>query len=648
MNTKYDFSGYATKNDIVCGDGRIIRHDAFKDSDGTTVPIVWQHIHNDPTNVLGHALLENHDDGVYANCKLNDSERGKAAKELVRHGDINSMSIYANKLQQNGQNVIHGVIREISLVLAGANPGALIDNLSFAHSDGTYTEVEDEAVIYGGLTGNFVTTEEQPVYISHAEAETKNEAEAKNEAETKNESETDEETVADVWATMTKEQQKLVEFLMQQAAAKESGAPAEPAPVEHADDSGDGRTLQDVWDTMTDKQKKVAQFLVGTVIEAVKNDESDSSQNGTESVKHDAMEDNMKHNVFDGTMETGEKELSHSELNDILAEAKKYGSAKEAFIEHGITDLDVLFPEAKLVTPTPDMITRPMGWVSKVWNATKKSPFARIKSTAADLTAADARAKGYIKGKRKVEEQFGLLKRVTTPQTVYKKQKLDRNDIIDITDIDVVAWLKSEMRMMLDEELSRAILVGDGRSSVSDDKIKEDNIRPIYQDDDMYTIHYQVTYAQGATDDDKSATLIDAAIKSRKDYRGSGNPSFYASTDVITQMLLARDKIGRRLYNTEAELASALRVREIVEVPVMENVNRTDEDHNSWTLLGLIVDLNDYTVGADRGGAVTLFDDFDIDYNQQKYLIETRVSGALTHPYSAIALEIEAEDIGSE
>lgn len=636
MDRKYDFSGYATKNDIVCGDGRIIRHDAFKDSDGTTVPIVWQHIHDDPTNVLGHALLENRPDGVYAYCKLNDTERGQAAKELVRHGDINSMSIYANKLQQNGQNVIHGVIREISLVLAGANPGALIDNLSFAHSDGTYTEVEDEAVIYGGLTESFATMEAQPMYISHAD-----------DAPSKASPADDEETVADVWATLNEEQKKLAEFLMDQAASQASGKAPKPAPVQHAA-TGNERTLKDIWDTLTDKQKKVIQFLVGTVVEVAQSQEDDSDQNESNAVKHYAMEDDMKYNVFDGSMETGEQELSHSELNDILADAKKYGSAKEAFIEHGITDLDVLFPEAQLVTPTPDMVTRPMGWVSKVWDATKKSPFSRIKSTSADLTADDARAKGYIKGKRKVEEQFGLLKRVTTPQTVYKKQKLDRDDIIDITDIDIVAWLKSEMRMMLNEELARAILVSDGRSSVSDDKIKEDNIRPIYQDDDMYTIHYAVTYAAGATDDDKSAALIDAAIKSRKDYRGSGNPSFYASTDVITQMLLARDKIGRRLYNTEAELASALRVREIVEVPVMEGVVRSDEQKNNWELLGLIVDLNDYTVGADRGGAVTLFDDFDIDYNQQKYLIETRVSGALTHPYSAIALEIAYEGYVSE
>lgn len=639
MDRKYDFSGYATKNDIVCGDGRIIRHDAFKDSDGTTVPIVWQHIHDDPTNVLGHALLENRPDGVYAYCKLNDTERGQAAKELVRHGDINSMSIYANKLQQNGQNVIHGVIREISLVLAGANPGALIDNLSFAHSDGTYTEVDDEAVIYGGLTSAFVIDGAQKTYLQHSD----------DQAESSDKDSSDDETVGDVWNTMNEEQRTLVAYLMAIASGKVD--PEASDTIEHADDSKSGRTLKDVWDGMTEKQQRVAELLISLALENAKkqgDDAPDPDQNESNDVKHYAMEDNMKYNVFDGSMETGEQELSHSELNDILADAKKYGSAKEAFIEHGITDLDVLFPEAQLVTPTPDMVTRPMGWVSKVWDATKKSPFSRIKSTSADLTADDARAKGYIKGKRKAEEQFGLLKRVTTPQTVYKKQKLDRDDIIDITDIDVVAWLKSEMRMMINEELARAILVSDGRSSVSDDKIKEDNIRPIYQDDDMYTIHYAVTYAAGATDDDKSAALIDAAIKSRKDYRGSGNPSFYASTDVITQMLLARDKIGRRLYNTEAELASALRVREIVEVPVMEGVVRTDEKKNNWELLGLIVDLNDYTVGADRGGAVTLFDDFDIDYNQQKYLIETRVSGALTHPYSAIALEIAYEGYVSE
>lgn len=583
---KYDFSGYATKNDLRCSDGRIIRRDAFKVNDGTRVPLVWSHQHDDPFAVIGHADLENREDGVYAYGSFNDSEAGRHAKTLIQHGDICAMSIFANQLSQRGSDVIHGVIREVSLVLAGANPGAFIENNSITHSDGMEEILEDQATIYS----------DQPISLSHSDEDEEEEIEEVEETE---EDDEEEEEVSDH--------------------------------ISHAD--GEDKTVQDVIDSMTEEQKNVLYYLVG---EAANGDFED------EVAQSDDLEDNsMRHSIFD--TDTEETTLSHDELTAIFDDAKRMGSAKEAFLAHGIEDIDILFPEAKAVSPTPDMITRPMEWVSKVWNATKKSPFSRIKSIAADLTEDDARAKGYIKGKEKVEEQFGLLKRVTTPQTVYKKQALDRDDIIDITDIDVVAWLKAEMRMMLDEELARAILVGDGRTNSSPDKIKPDNIRPIYGDADMYTIYYEVNVPEDADETDTSNALLDAALRSRKDYRGSGSPVFYASVDVINDMLLAKDKIGRRLYSTVTELADAMRVTEIVEVPVFEGVTRSKDDSN-MELLGLIVNLGDYTVGADRQGAVSLFDDFDIDYNKEKYLIETRCSGTLTHPYSAIALERKKTD----
>lgn len=560
---KYDFSGYVTKNNLKCSDGRTIRRNAFKDNDGSVVPLVWNHRHDDPTNILGHALLENREDGVYGYCSLNGTEQATHAKELIKHGDICAMSIFANKLQQQGGDVLHGVIREVSLVLAGANPGAYIEDSAFMHSDGSMEYLdEDEAIIH---TDSPLNT------IEHEDKE--------DEVATENTNSSDE-------------------------------------------------TIEDVFNTLNEKQKQVVYYLIGQAAEGedVDVEEVDEEEEVT-----------MKHNIFDE--DTFEDTLSHDAMNDIVNDAIRCGSMKEAFIQHGIDDIDILFPEAKSVTPTPDMITRQMGWVSEVLNATKKSPFSRIKSVAANLTEDEARAKGYIKGKKKLEEQFGLLKRVTTPQTIYKKQALDRDDIIDITDFDVVVWLKAEMRMMLDEEIARAILVSDGRSAVAEDKIKEDNIRPIYQDVDTYTIHYSVSIPANATNDDKSELLVDAAVRSRKEYRGSGNPVLYASTDIINDMLLARDKMGRRMYANEQDLAAAIRVSRIVEVPVLEGVQRTDEDSNKFELLGLIVNLTDYTIGADKGGEINFFDDFDIDYNKEKYLIETRISGALTHPYSAIALE---------
>lgn len=616
---KYDFSGYVTKNDLMCSDGRTIRRNAFKENDGSVVPLVWNHRHDDPTNILGHALLENREDGVYGYCSLNDTEQGQHAKELVKHGDICAMSIFANRLQQKGGDVFHGVIREVSLVLAGANPGAYIEDKSFMHSDGSveYLE-EDEAIIHSDSPLNTV---------EHADKE--------ENMNTENETESNDETIEDVFNTLNEKQKQVVYYLIGQTAEGEDVDVEEEEieeTVSHADgDSSDDETIEDVFNTLNEKQKQVVYYLIG---QAAKGEDVDVEEVDEEE------EVTMKHNIFDE--ETTEDTLSHSELNAIVAESLSGSKMSDAFIQHGIEDIDYLFPDARTLTSTPDMITRPMGWVPEVWNATKKNPFSRIKSVAANLTEDEARAKGYIKGKKKLEEQFGLLKRTTTPQTVYKKQALDRDDIIDITDFDVVVWLKAEMRTMLDEELARAILVGDGRSAVAEDKIKEDNIRPIYQDADLYTIHYAVNIPANATNDQKSEILVDSAVRSRKEYRGSGNPVLYASTDVINDMLLARDDNRRRMYNNEQDLAAALRVSKIVEVPVLEGVKRTDAETNkTYELLGLIVNLSDYTVGADKGGEVNFFDDFDIDFNKEKYLIETRLSGALTHPYSAIALEKE-------
>lgn len=623
----YDFSGYATKNDLLCGDGRIIRHDAFKDCDGKTVPLVWQHIHDDPTNVLGHAVLENRADGVYAYGYFNDTPKGQSAKALVVHGDVKAMSIYANQLTQSGKNVLHGNIREVSLVLAGANPGAQIENITFAHSDGTSTEAEDEAIFHMDASVD---------NLEHADA---NSASSDNSIQNGSD---DEKTVDDVWNSFTEAQKDAVYYLIAQSngisknEAIEAVQYSNDASDDNSDGESDGLTVKEIFDSMTPEQQKAAFYIIGGASEKLED------LGASESKKDDLM----KHNAFDNTNEYTDDVISHDDLNAALVDAKHSNSMRDTFLEHGIENIDILFPEAQNVTPTPAMINlTPLEWVSIVWNGTHKSPFSRIKSTAADLTKDEARAKGYVKGNKKVEEQFNLLYRKTTPQTVYKKQKLDRDDIIDITDFDVIAWMKLEMRQKLNEELSRAILIGDGRDSSSNDRINPENVRPIYQDADTYTIHYAVTYTSGATADDKSATLVDSAIKARKDYRGSGNPIFFATNEVITDMLLARDKMGRRMYKDETELASALRVARVVEVPVLEGAQRKVSGSGGTTttfdLLGLIVNLNDYTIGADKGGAVSFFDDFDIDYNQQKYLIETRCSGALTQPYSAIALEIK-------
>ena len=570
MNKDYDFSGWATKNNLLCSDGRTILKDAFKNDDGVTVPLVWNHQHNDPSNILGHALLENRDEGVYAYCKFNDSEPGKNAKLLVEHGDVSALSIYANQLKQQGGNVLHGAIREVSLVLAGANPGAFIDSV-ISHSE----DVDDEAIIYTG----------ENICLAHAEKQM-------------------EET------TKVMEEKK------------------EMAPETKAEEPKKEKTVQEVFDTLNEEQKKVVYALIGQVIEEAENKNSKDIEGGKKE---------MKHNVFENDKENQENVLQHSDIEAIFADAKRYGSLKDSVLQHGITNIDYLFPEDKNVTATPEFIKRDMGWVEKVMRSVHHTPFSRIRSTFANITEEDARAKGYIKGKLKKDEVFSLLKRSTTPTTVYKKQKLDRDDAVDITDFDVVAWLKSEMRMMLDEELARAFLIGDGRISSSDDKINEQNIRPIYNDDDLYTVKAVIEVAQNATEEEKTKAFIKSVIKNRKEYKGTGSPTLYTTEDVVSDCLLLEDANGRFIYDSIDKLKNVLRVADIVTVPVMEGA----KGKNQGDLLAILVNLADYNVGADKGGAVNMFDDFDIDYNAQKYLIETRCSGALVKPYSAIAFEMK-------
>lgn len=571
---KYDFSGWATRNDLLCSDGRTIRKDAFKHCDGKTVPLVWNHNHSDPDNVLGHALLENRNEGVYAYCSFNNTENAKNIKEAVRHGDVRSLSIFANQLKQAGSDVIHGAIREVSLVLAGANPGAFIDSV-MAHGDGV------ETGIILGYDENIM------LYHSEDAADTSDKKEESDKSEEK------EETIADVFNTFS-EKQKTVVYAMIAKAAEDAG---------NEEDS--------------------------------KEDSKDDSEGGN---------DTMKHNVFEPEANEETNVLSHDAMNAIIGNAKRYGSMKESFLQHadtyGIDQIDYLFPDAKNMTNQPIFIQRDMGWVNKVMGSVHHTPFSRIKSIFADITEDEARAKGYIKGKLKKEEVFSLLKRTTTPTTVYKKQKMDHDDVVDITDFDVIAWLKTEMRMMLNEELARAYLVGDGRLASSDDKINESSIRPVWTDEDLYTIKAVFTPATNATADDNAKQFIRTIIKSRKNYKGSGNPVLYTTEDMLTDCLLLTDNEGRDLYDSVEKLMKKLRVSEIVTVPVMEDLTREVEGKTRH-LLGILVNLSDYNVGADKGGAVNMFDDFDIDYNQQKYLIETRCSGALTKPFSAIAVEME-------
>ena len=574
----YDFSGWATRNDLKCADGRTIRRDAFKHNDGDVVPLVWNHQHDDPFNCLGQAALENKPEGVYAYCSFNNSESGKQARELVMHGDVKALSIYANHLSQNKRtgDVFHGDIKEVSLVLAGANPGALIEDI-IQHSDDD--DGDEQAIIYAG--GAF------DLEIRHSDI-------PKEEPMNPDE--------------------KLIH--------------ADPEPAEENDTE---ETIGDILSTLNEKQMNAVYAIVGQALEDGGATDDEYDEEGDTEVKH---------NIFDNDPADQSNVLQHADMEAILADGKRYGSLRESALAHGIDGIDTLFPEPKNLNTPPDWITRKMDWVSKVMSGVHHTPFSRIKSMYADLTADEARAKGYIKGKLKKEQVFTLLKRTTTPTTIYKKQKLDRDDVIDITDFDVVAWLKTEMRFMLDEEIARAILVGDGRDGSSDDKINEMNIRPIWTDSDLYTIKATVTKKAGATEDDMAKAFIRTAIKSRKDYRGSGEPVLFTTEDMITNCLLLEDTTGRVIYDSIDKLRTVLRVREIIAVPVMEGLTRTDADDSKvHSLMGIIVNLNDYNVGADKGGAVNMFDDFDIDYNAQKYLIETRCSGAMIKPYAAIAIE---------
>lgn len=583
-----DFSGWATRNDLKCSDGRVIRRDAFKHDDGIKVPLVWNHQHNDPRNVLGHAWLENRPEGVYTYGFFNDSESGEIGKILVKHGDICALSIYANQLQQRGCDVLHGEIREVSLVHAGANPGAFIDSM-LKHGENS----DDEAIIYTGM----------PLYLSHSDAD--------------------------------KQEDKADDGEKKETSEKKDDP-------EKKTDSDEEKTVADVINSMTEEQKNVMYAMIGRAMDDQGESDPESEDNNDDDSKGGT--NTMKHNVFDKDDRQKENVLVHSdgsevsseEISTIFGDIKRYGSLKDSVLAHGIDNVDYLFPDAQTLANTPEFIQRDTGWAKKVMSGVHHTPFSRIKSIFADITEDDARAKGYFKGKLKKEEVFGLLKRTTTPTTVYKKQKMDRDDVVDITDFDVVAWLKSEMRMMLDEELARAYLIGDGRLASSDDKINEQNIRPILKDEELYTIQATVSVQSSATEDDKAREFIRTAIKARKNYKGSGQPTLYTTEDILTDCLLLTDTTGRDLYTDVAQLAKKLRVKEIVTVPVMEGVN----GKNGGALMGIIVNLADYNVGADRGGAVNMFDDFDIDYNQQKYLIETRCSGALIKPYSAIALEL--------
>lgn len=630
MAKSYDCSGWATKANMLCSDGRTIRKNAFEECDGKTVPVVWNHEHNDPNAVLGHAVLENRDNGVYAYISFNNTEAGQNAKTLVQHKDIDRLSIWANKLKQMGGDVIHGVIREVSLVLAGANPGAVIDSV-MAHGDGS----EEEAII---RCGEYIEFDDE---LTHSDEGKKGETEVgtDNKEQKPAAKNNDEKTVADVFNTLT-EEQKTVVYAMIRQALEEAGVNTDDEDkkeVKHAasDDSGadSDETVADVFNTLTEKQKTVVYAMIGQALEdaGVDTDDVEHSEEGET--------DFMKCNVFDKETNTQDQEiLTHSEFQEIIGEARRRGSLKDAFLEHGITDIDTLFPDAQTIDKTPGFIQRDNGWVAGVMAAVHKTPFSRVKSIFADITEDEARAKGYIKGKQKKDEVFKMLKRVTTPVTVYKKQSLDRDDMLDITDFDMIPWLKGEMRMMLNEELARAFLFGDGRSTSAEDKINEQNIRPVWTDDDVYTVKSEIAITKATTAEEKAQAFIKACIKSRKAYKGSGNPTMYMSEDMLTDCLLLEDKNGRVIYDTVEKLATRLRVNKIVPVPVMEGLSRI-KGANTHFLAGLYVNLTDYNVGTDRGGDVTMFDDFDIDFNKQKYLIETRCSGAMCKPYGAVAIE---------
>ena len=591
-----DFSGYATKAGLKCSDGRTIMPDAFKHQDTTKVPLVWQHGHNDPENVLGHAILENREDGVYCYGFFNDSAKAKHAKESLRHKDITMMSIWANQLIERGKKVLHGAIREVSLVLSGANPGALIDTVSIHHDDGDEL-LEDEAIITTGLE-----------FEHGLEADTADDKDAKHDSTT-------------------------------DAAAKEDAA---DGGADDASENADGsqKTVQEIYDGMSDEEKQVVHYLIGEAMMSG-SDSGDSAQHDN---TNDDVNDNdkegskeMKHNNVFETKDGDKKErpvLSHDDMKGIIEDASKHGSLKDAVegyaLAHGIEDIDLLFPEAVATDADPSFLQRRVEWVGALLGAVRKSPFSRIKTLAADITVDEARAKGYITGALKKEEFFGIIRRVTTPTTIYKKQALDRDDVVDITDFDVVAWLKSEMRLMLDEEIARAILMGDGRDISDVDKISESNIRPIANEHELFATTLTINILDASSSINE---FIDAVVKNRRQYKGTGTPTMFASEVLISQFLLLRDTLGRAIYPTLDEVAAILRVSSIVPVEAM------DDD---TSLLAVIVNPVDYVMGATAGGQVSMFDFFDIDYNKQKYLIETRCCGALTRLKSALVIRQSA------
>ena len=602
--TDYDFSGWATKSNIKCSDGRTIMNNAFKDNDGQKVPLVWNHQHDDPNEVLGHALLENRADGVYAYCKFNDTESGRTAKELVRNGDVDKLSIFANKLKTVANNVIHGCIREVSLVLAGANPGAYIDSVVM-HGEGS--EMEEEGVIYTDEKIDILQHSDEESDSSKKEDSKEMEEEKKEQEEKDNKKEKDEKTVKEVFDTLNEEQKEAVYAIV-------------------------GQAIEDSKKANDDNQD---------------NDENDDSSDKEENNKDKGDSEVMKHNVFD--KEDNQEVLMHSEIiNDAVREAKKYGSMKESFIAHAeannMENYEILFPDATELYKEPRVIEKDRSWVAKVMNDVKHTPFSRVKTTFGRMSETEARAKGYIKGTLKTDVKMSFLNRVTTPTTVYIKNDIDRDDVIDITNFDIVAWQKREMRKNLDKELALAMLLGDGRNVSDPNKINEQNIRPVVKDNEMYTIQYTVkdgvdyNNANNSHSENDSVTkgVVRAAIKSRKEYKGSGNPTFYTTEDLLTDLLLIEDQNGRLIYDSIQKLCTALRVKEIVTIPEMEADSYKD-------IYGIIVNMNDYTAGADKGGSVSMFDDFDIDFNQMKYLMETRMSGALTVPYSAIVLKKEVK-----
>ena len=648
MDKKWDFKGWATRHNVKCADGRTIKEGAFKEDHNQTVPLVWNHNHTDADNVLGHALLEYRKEGVYTYGKFNETSQGKNAKELVRNGDITALSIYANKLKQEKGDVLHGNIREVSLVLAGANPGAYIETV-LVHGEGKESE---EAIIWNNADLELSHSEDDDktlkaykIEIIGQDGKTPStvyyEAESEEDAMTKvmDGADVPKENVKSIKEidkkdipekkpvdevnhkdpkdpedkkdelNHSKEEEKKMEKTKEQLAAEEA--------LKHAE-----KTVEEVFNTLNEEQKLAVYALIGAALE-----ESDGGK------------EEMKQNLFDKETDVKEEDvLTHAEFQAALEDAKKGGSLRDAFLAHGIENIDTLFPEVQSLNRTPELISRDMEWVATVMAGVSKSPFSRVKSTAANITADEARAKGYVKGNQKVEEVIAALKRTTTPQTVYKFQKLDRDDVIDITDFDVVVFIKSEMRVMLNEELARAFLIGDGRSNDSDDKIDPLHIRPIYGDNAVYTVSRVLTPAANATAAQKAKAFIQDIVRSRKLYKGSGNPSLFTTEDQLVEMLLLEDTNGRVIYETIDKLKTALRVKDIITVPVMEGVNRVVAD-DQFDLLGILVNLTDYNVGADKGGQVSMFEDFDLNFNKHEYLIETRCSGALKKPYSAIVYE---------